>query len=61
MMMFGSRQNQLFKLLSRAQLLRKLWKMHLSSAALNVAKGFYTNKYQEIFAPTSMPNLKKVV
>jgi hypothetical protein len=40
MMMFGSQQNQLFKLVSRAQLLRKLWKMQLSSASLNFAKGF---------------------
>ena len=38
--MFGFQQNQLFKLISRAQLLRKVWKMQLSSAALNFAKGF---------------------
>jgi hypothetical protein len=36
--------------------------MQLSSAALNFARGFLqNNKYQEIFATTSMPNLKKVV
>ena len=61
MMMFGFQQNQLFKLISRAQLLRKVWKMQLSSAAPNFARGFLLNKYQEIFATTSMPNLKKVV
>ena len=38
--MFGFQQNQLFKLVSRAQLLRKVWKMQLSSAALNFAKEF---------------------
>ena len=61
MMMFGFQQNQLFKLISRAQLLRKVWKMQLSSAAPNFARGFLLNKYQEIFATTSMPNFKKVV
>jgi hypothetical protein len=61
MTMFGFQQNQLFKQVSRAQLLRKVWKMQLSSAALNYAKGFLNKQYQEIFATKSMPNLKKVV
>jgi hypothetical protein len=47
--MFGFQQNQLFKQVSRAQLLRKVWKMQLSSAALNFAKGFLNKQISRNF------------
>ena len=47
--MFGFQQNQLFNLVSRAQLLRKVWKIQLSSAALDFAEGFLHKQISKNF------------